>query len=382
MEYDLFCACFLLSHFQQIRKWLKTITIKLLTGIKIMQNIFKLNIKIFIYLILSGAIVFQFCGCASFPKSNHCDGSKFYNDAPGHSFSDEIKWFWEMETIPWPEEIVDLPQPKPLPFVANGKLRVTYINQATILIQMDGKNILTDPIFSYKAGPFTFLGSKRVRKPGVAIDDLPKIDIILISHNHYDHLDLPTMKDLAERDKPIVCAGLGVKNLINDMGFSNIAELDWWQNYSIPEVGIKFIFVPAFHNSGRGLFDGDKSLWGGFVIEGMHGRIYFAGDTAYGSFLQKIHGIFPEFSLTIFPIGSYEKRWIMKTQHMNPDDAVKAHILLNSKQSIGMHYATFLEHPEQTIDQHEKDLSKALEDNFLPQSNFFILDFGQGIDIK
>jgi L-ascorbate metabolism protein UlaG (beta-lactamase superfamily) len=184
----------------------------------------------------------------------------------------------------------------------------------------------------------------------VLVNDLPKIDIILISHNHYDHLDLPTLKILAARDKPIVLTGLGNKDLLDDKGFSGITELDWWQVYHMSPGGIKFIFVPSFHNSGRGLFDGDKSLWGGFVIEGANGRVYFAGDTAYGSFLQKVHDLFPDFRLTIFPVGNYEKRWIMRTQHMNPEDAVKAHILLNSKQSIGMHYATFLEHPEQISD--------------------------------
>lgn len=334
-----------------------------------------------ICLIFLAGIFSQVIGCTSFPKSDHCNGQSFYNDSPGHSFSDIIKWFWEMKTVQWPENVTDKLQPKPLPFVTDGKLRITHINHATILIQMDGKNILTDPIFSDRTGPFSFVGSKRIRKPGVAIDDLPKIDIILISHNHYDHLDLPTLKTLAKRDKPIVLTGLGVKDLLDESSFSGIIELDWWQDYNPSPGAIRFIFVPAFHNSGRGLFDSDKSLWGGFVIEGIHGRIYFTGDTAYGNFLQTLHDRFREFRLTIFPIGNYEKRWIMKTEHMNPDDAVKAHLLLNSKKSIAMHYATFLEHPEQTINQHETDLSQALKDHRLPQSKFTILGFGEGIDI-
>ncbi len=340
------------------------------------------NLSILLDFIFPAAAAFLLAGCASFPKSDHCDGRRFFNDAPGHSFSDEIKWFWEMDTVNWPENIVDAPQPKPPASVEKGKLRVTHINHATILIQMDGINILTDPIFSKRAGPFSFIGSKRIRKPGIAFEDLPKIDAVLISHNHYDHLDLPTLKALAKRDKPFVCAGLGVKELVDGIGFSGIAELDWWQEYYPIPGGLKIVFVPAFHNSGRGLFDGDKSLWGGFVIEDRSaGRVYFAGDTAYGSFLQPLHDRFPEFRLTVFPIGSYERRWIMKTQHMNPDDAVRAHILLNSKQSIAMHYATFLEHPEQTIDQHEKDLAKARNDNDLDPAKFLILKFGEGLDI-
>lgn len=329
-------------------------------------------------LLLITGILFCF-SCSSLPESDHCDGIKFFNSAPGHSFTDEIRWFWEMETVEWPEQVIDEQQPKPPLRVKSGELRVTYINHATVLIQMDGINILTDPIFSDRAGPVSFIGSKRIRKPGVAIDDLPRIDIILISHNHYDHLDLPSLAAIGKRDKPVILAGLGVGKILDESLFTGIFELDWWQEYGFSSAEVKFVFVPAFHNSGRRLFDSDRTLWGGFVIEDKYGCIYFAGDTAYGGFLEAIHKRYPEFRLTIFPVGNYEKRWIMKTQHMNPDDAVRAHILLNSKQSIGMHYATFLEHPEQTIDQHKEDLGKALEEYNVQREKFLILKFGEGI---
>lgn len=286
-----------------------------------------------------------------------------------------------MKTVKWPEKIIDEPQLKPPLTVKDGELRVTYINHATVLIQMNGKNILTDPIFSDTAGPVSFLGSKRIRKPGLDINDLPKIDIILISHNHYDHLDIPTLEIIGKRDKPIILTGLGIRSLIDQSLFADVRELDWWQEYMLSSGSIKFVFVPAFHNSGRGLFDGDKSLWGGFVIEDAFGCVYFAGDSGYGGFLETLRKRFKEFRLTIFPVGNYEKRWIMRTQHMNPDDAVKAHILLGSKQSIGMHYATFVEHPEQTINQHEKDLDKAVMDYKLQKNKFVILKFGEGLNI-
>ncbi len=329
-------------------------------------------------------VVFYCYSCASIPKSDHCDGSEYFNnpvDSTDQSFFDHIKWLWEMETVEWPEWIDDAPQPVPPKYVGYGELRVTHINHATILIQIDSINILTDPIFSDYAGPISFLASKRVRKPGIAIDSLPKIDVILISHNHYDHLDLPTLEILGKRDKPLLLTGLGNMILLNYIPFVEIREMDWWDKYNLTLNNIVITFTPALHSSGRGFFDGNKTLWGGFVISNEVGNIYFAGDTGYGSFLNELHYYFPDFRLTIFPIGSYEKRWFMKKQHMNPDDAVKAHISLNSKQSIGMHYATFLEHPEQTIDQHEKDLETALNAYNLSKNEFIILKFGEGMDI-
>lgn len=320
--------------------------------------------------------------CGSLPISDHCDGSEFFNnplDSADHGFFATIKWFWEMETVDWPEWINDAHQPAPPKFVKDGGLKVTYINHATILIQLDSLNILTDPIFSDYAGPISFLSSKRVRKPGIPIDSLPKIDIILISHNHFDHLDFPSLEILGKRDKPIIYTGLGNKEQLEDIPFLTVYEMDWWNKLNLSQKHITITFVPALHNSGRGLFDGNETLWGGFVISNSLGHIYFAGDTGYGLFFEELHKRFPEFRLTIFPVGSYEKRWFMKKQHLNPDDAVKAHILLNSKQSIGMHYATFLEHPEQTINQHEKDLKIALKNSFLTNDKFLILKFGEGI---
>jgi len=157
-----------------------------------------------------------------------------------------------------------------------------------------------------------------------------------------------------------------------------IIEMDWWQEYILRSADVKITFVHAQHNSGRDPFRKNRTLWGGFIIGGSDGKIYFAGDTGYGQFLNSIKDRFAHFRLTIFPIGSYEKRWFMKTQHMNPDDAVKAHKLLESEQSIGIHFGTFLEHPEQLIDEHEKDLLAALNKYKVLESEFWILKFGEG----
>lgn len=314
------------------------------------------------------------------PISDHFDGRRFLNQTPDHTLTDMLKWMWEMETVEWPEWVDDPPQPKPIEEVNKGELRITYINHATTLIQLDGLNILTDPFWSERAGPISWLGSKRIRAPGVAMQDLPTIDAIIISHDHYDHLDLASLRQLTVQFKPLILVGLGVKPLLESKGFSgaNIVEMDWWQDYSLEPDALKITFVPAWHNSGRSPFAGNRTLWGGFVIEGSAGRVYFAGDTAYGQFLDQIRERFAPFRLTIFPIGSYEKRWFMKNQHFNPDDAVQAHQLLESKQSVGMHFGTILEHPEQTIDAHEQDLAAALEKYNLSPSAFWVLKFGEG----
>lgn len=336
--------------------------------------------RICLLLLLSGLLVLS--GCATLPVSDHYDGSRFYNpaaDSSEHGFPEHVKWMWEMKTVDWPEWIQDAPKHTPPARIGNGQLRITYINQATLLIQTDSLNILTDPIFSDFAGPVSFLASKRIRNPGIPFDSLPSIDIVLVSHNHYDHLDLPTLVRIGKRDRPVLITGLGNKDLIDTTLFSKVYETDWWQNVETDAGKIKITFVPALHQSGRGVFDENESVWGGFVLESSFGRVYFAGDTGYGQFVQPLHQRFPDFKLTILPIGSYEKRWMMKSQHMNPDDAVRLHLFLQSEQSIGMHYATFLEHPEQSVDQHEKDLEVALKNYQINRDRFLILKFGEGV---
>jgi len=231
-----------------------------------------------------------------------------------------------------------------------------------------------------RAGPFKWLGTKRIRKPGVSLVDLPRIDYILISHNHYDHLDIPTLQDIRKKYDPVIITGLGNKKLISKSGFTRIIELDWWNEYKAPD-NLTIMFTPARHTSGRGLFDTDKTLWGGFVIQSGNKKIYFAGDTGLGQFAEQIKSRVGPVSVAILPLGNYEARWFMQSQHINPDDAVKIHKLLNVKQSIGIHFATFAEHTEQSIHAHEQDLSKALNDYKIDPEKFTILQFGEGLNI-
>lgn len=323
------------------------------------------------------------CSYYTGPATDHYDGSRFYykkND--GHSLGDMIKWMWEIKSVEWPEWIDDSIYTAPAKRLNNDELKVTFINHATVLIQIDSINILTDPIWSDYAGPFSFLGSERIRKPGVSLENLPPIDYILISHDHYDHLDFPTLEKLLQKNSPVIITGLGVKTRLNSLDYNNIVELDWWQNFTVKDSSLEIYFVPARHQSGRSLFDGNKTLWGGFVIKNKTKKVLFMGDSAFGDFIYKIEEHFAPFDLTILPIGSYEKRWFMKNQHMNPSEAVLIHKILKSRQSIGIHYATFVEHPEQSVDAHEYDLAEAVKKYKIKESEFRILKFGETLELN
>ncbi len=188
------------------------------------------------------------------PSSDHFDGSRFFNREPDNTFMDHVKWLWEMDTVQWPEWIEDPAQEPPIESVENGRLRVTYINHATVLLQMDGLNILTDPVWSFRAGPVTWVGAKRVRAPGIAMDDLPRIDYVLISHDHFDLLYLRSLKEIIARHHPTILAGLGMRALLSAKGIHNVEEMDWWQTFTPDNTDFKFTFVPARHGSGRGPF--------------------------------------------------------------------------------------------------------------------------------
>jgi len=354
-----------------------------LTFIEVLALVSK-TIQSLLIIVTGLLMILGLCACSmgyKGPVSDHFNGNRFFMEGSDHSFGDMVKWMWEMETVEWPEWIDDPVQPPPPATVAKGELRVTFVNHATMLLQADELNILTDPIWSSKAGPFSWMGVKRIRNPGVAFENLPKIDLILISHDHYDHLDLPTLTKIAQRDDPMILTGLGLKQYLEGHGILKTVELDWWQKYQPKNSELTITFVPSLHNSGRWPLLGNKSLWGGYIISNRQGNIYFAGDTGYGDFVDRINERFDRFRLTILPIGSYEKRWFMKNQHMNPDDAVKTHLALKSMQSVGIHYGTFAEHPEQTVDAHEKDLAKALDERKIDKSRFWVLQFGEGRNV-
>jgi L-ascorbate metabolism protein UlaG (beta-lactamase superfamily) len=292
--------------------------------------------------------------------SDHCDGHYFFNPdytAP-KNFKDLIKWHWTRQRKPWPKWIENQAQPEPAAFTAENDLLITFINHVTFLIQTAGMNILTDPVFSHRVSPFRHVGPCRVRAPGLSFDQLPSIDLVLVSHNHYDHMDLPSIKLLAKKFQPLFITPLGNGHFLKRAGAERIVEMDWWQSHDIHSS--KIITVPAQHWSARGLHDRNRALWAGFVIETSRNKIYFAGDTGYANHFKQISECLGVMDVALLPIGAYEPRWFMRDQHMNPDDAVLAHMDLNARLSIGMHYGVF-RLTDEGFDEPLADLQQALK---------------------
>lgn len=257
-------------------------------------------------------------------------------------------------------------------------IEVTPINHSTFLIQYKGLNILTDPIYSDRCSPVQFAGPKRVHKPGINFKDLPQIDLIIISHDHYDHLDLDTIESLVKRDSPNIFLGLGVGERLESM--ENVSEMDWWDKAKFSEE-LTVNFVPVQHFSGRTLTDRNSTLWGGFVLEFKDKKIYFGGDSGYASHYNLTYEKFGKMDLAFLPIGAYAPRSFMKYAHMDPTEAIQAHKDLRAKQSIGMHYGTFQLTAEK-IDEPVKLLKKELEKQKIESSDFLALKYGQSYQFK
>jgi L-ascorbate metabolism protein UlaG (beta-lactamase superfamily) len=274
-----------------------------------------------------------------FPK--HFDGKRFYNpDAPqARGFPEVLRWKLTSRPEASPRFISDVTTSIPPRRVEGSGLRITLVNHSTVLLQSGGYNILTDPIWSERASPFSWAGPHRRRKPGVAWDDLPSIDIVLLSHNHYDHLDLPTLRRLGAREDSKFIVPIGVGRLLRSKNIGPVHELDWGDALSL--TGVTIHCVPALHFSSRGIYDRNKTLWCGYVIECGERMIYFAGDTAFGPHFASIREKFGSPHLALLPIGAYAPRWFMSPIHMAPDEAVRAHEILNAGTSVAIHHGTF-----------------------------------------
>jgi L-ascorbate metabolism protein UlaG (beta-lactamase superfamily) len=276
---------------------------------------------------------------AGFPK--HFDGKHFYNpDAPqARGFGDVLRWKLTSRPERSPRFISDVEPSIPPQRVETGGLRVTLVNHSTVLLQQNGRNILTDPIWSERPSPVGWAGPRRRRIPGVAWEHLPPIDVVLLSHNHYDHLDLPTLRRLAARGDSKFVVPIGVAELLRSEKIGPVHELDWGK--SLPVTGGTVHCVPALHFSARGIYDRNITLWCGYVIECQERITYFAGDTAFGSHFAQIREKFGSPHVALLPIGAYKPRWFMSPVHMGPDEAVKAHRILAAQTSIAIHHGTF-----------------------------------------
>jgi L-ascorbate metabolism protein UlaG (beta-lactamase superfamily) len=275
---------------------------------------------------------------------------------------------------PWPRSIdVRLQQP---PELAGDAATITWIGHSTFLIQTPAGILLTDPMYSGHAGPLRVFGPRRVRQPAIRFDDLPPISTVLLSHNHYDHCDLPTLRMLAKRFDPIVLTPLGNARLVRSAGIRRVEELDWWQDATNASVPVTL--TPAQHFSARTPFDRNLALWGGFLVRAGDVRIFFAGDSAYGDLFRDIRRRLGPIDVALLPIGAYEPRWFMRVVHMNPAEAVQAHLDLEASESIGMHFGTF-QMTIEGIDEPTRALDAARRARNVPPARFRTLDFGESV---
>jgi L-ascorbate metabolism protein UlaG (beta-lactamase superfamily) len=306
--------------------------------------------------------------------SDHFDGRRFRNyGRTNHGGLAFLEWMVTREPGPWPKHVENRPFPPPPP--SSDEIRVTFINHASLLVQVDGVNILTDPIWSQRTSPVSWAGPKRIREAGVCFIDLPKIDAVVVSHNHYDHLDVPTLKKLSERDGPLILTGLGNDAYLKKQNVQGGRSLDWWQRVALRN-GVSIHVVPAQHFSGRGLGDADANLWAGYLIESSRGKIYFAGDTGWGPHFQMIRERLGAVDVAILPIGAFRPVWFMSPVHISPAEAVKAHSVLGARVSVPMHYGTFAL-GDDGFEEPVAELRKAIEESKLDDSAFAILEQGE-----
>lgn len=273
------------------------------------------------------------------PVSDHFDGLHFSDGRPvTKGFREFFRWQLEGGREAWP---ASYPAPAPAKPPSRAEtLRVTHVGHASFLIQTAGLNIVVDPLWSDRASPVSFAGPRRANPPGIAFDDLPKVDVILITHNHYDHLDLATIHRIFDRDRARIIAPLGNDAIIRDKRPDIPVEARDWGDTLALGPGVDVTLVPAYHWSARGAFDRRMALWASYVIGTPDGRIYHIGDTGYhdGAFFRQHGEAFGPFRLAILPIGAYEPRWFMAAQHTNPEEAVLLHKLMESGMSVGMHW--------------------------------------------
>jgi L-ascorbate metabolism protein UlaG (beta-lactamase superfamily) len=329
-------------------------------------------------------------GCASIPArgyhgptSDHFDGRRFHNIQP---FGDALLGDALRRAVSllagssgggtkWVFAPTDTPPPR----VGGGRVRVTFVNHATLLLQMDSLNILTDPIWSERASPVRWAGPERHAPPGIRFEDLPPIDVVLISHNHYDHMDLPTLRRLVAAFHPRIVTGLGNAAYLARNGVPGAQDVDWWKSVALAK-SVRVTGVPAQHWSARTVSDKWRTLWLGFVIESESGPVYFAGDTGFGAFLTMIRDRFGPLRLALLPIGPVRPRRSMAPRHMSGSDAVRAYELLDVSTAIAMHFGTFRQGED--VDGEAVDsLARAVEDARPCSLRFWVLYNGAAREV-
>jgi L-ascorbate metabolism protein UlaG (beta-lactamase superfamily) len=319
------------------------------------------------------------------PASGHFDGAHFFNPQdrlhppratpPARFFN---RWLTGEGRAAWPDRVAVTPAVPPRR-VDGTRMLVTWIGHSTVLVQTGGLNILTDPIWSERASPFSFAGPKRVRAPGVKFEELPKVDLVLVSHNHYDHMDLPTLKRLWDRDRPLIVTSLGNDAVLRDAGIAARAG-DWGTTIPGPN-GASVTIERVHHWGSRWGVDRNRALWSGFSIRLPGGNIFFAGDTGWGD------GSWPTeaardgpYRLAILPIGAYLPREIMQPSHMNPDESVAAFRRLGARTGLGVHWGTF-QLTFEAIDDPPRRLAAALARQGVAPDRFVAIEVGKPFEV-
>ncbi len=344
-----------------------------------------------IRLIALGAAFLVFFSCISQPpatdKPHHTPrGFKNIYTDEANRFRDFIKWRSERagKDIPGAESYsFPLADNNPDRLNRNREQQtLTWIGHATLLLQMQGLNILTDPHFSKRASPVQWAGPERAAPLGLALEDLPPIDIVVISHDHYDALDTQSIRKLHRRpggDNTRFYVPLGLKRWFAGQGIDRVIEMDWWDRQA--DQSLEIIAVPTQHWSKRSLFSANESLWSGWVIASGTYRFIFVGDTGYAPFFKEIGEKLGPFDLAAIPIGAYEPRWFMSRHHVNPEESVQIHMDIGSRQSVGIHWGTFIL-TDEPLDEPPKRLAAALKQHRIAPEDFFVLRHGETIILE
>jgi len=317
-------------------------------------------------------------------SKKHQTPDGFVNNYPHekHGFGEFLKWKWNSFDLEVKTKALPLAKNDPQ-FLRKNKSQptLTWIGHASFLLQFAGLNILTDPQLSERASPISFAGPKRYTPPGLSLEQLPPIDVVIISHNHYDHLDSETVKKLHERQKnnpPRFFVPLGLKAWLARQGIDPVVEMHWWEQHQYR--GWTIHSVPVQHFSARTPWDRNKTLWTGWVLEHPDFKFFFAGDTGYSKDFIDIRERLGRMDLSAIPIGAYKPRWFMKSMHLNPEDAVKVHQDLQSRYSVGMHWGTFLL-TDEPIEEPPQRLKKVLDQEGISQKQFFLMQHGQTLSL-
>jgi L-ascorbate metabolism protein UlaG (beta-lactamase superfamily) len=320
------------------------------------------------------------------PLSDHFDGRQFFDPdgTPPKSLREVLRWQFDGRRTRsvWPAWVPSPHADYPPPQVNGGQVRLSFVGHASWLIQTGGLNILVDPVWSMRVSPVGWAGPKRHNDPGIAFDKLPKIDVVLVSHGHYDHLDIATLSRLAKNFAPRVITPLGNDLTMRERDGAIRAEAFDWHDRIELGGGIAVHLVPTRHWTARGLFDRNRALWASFVLETPAGKIYVVCDSGYGEgkHFRRVGEAHGPLRLAILPIGAYEPRWFMREQHMNPEEAVKALLDCGAEAALGHHHGTF-QLTDEAIDAPAKALVEALNAANIPQERFVPMKPGQVVEL-